>query len=97
MLTPDSCDSSPVLKDISHIIFYVTLAPVLGLEQKAMISTVKEQKPVLSDLTKVSVLMSTGVGMYTQVFHSQVQHLRFKTNKMDAVTVWHSHLFFLES
>lgn len=97
MLTPDSCDSSPVLKDISHIIFCVPLAPVLGLEQKAMISTVKEQKPVLSDLTKVSVLMSSGVGTHTQVFHSQVQRVRFKTNKIDAVTVWHYHFFFLES
>lgn len=90
-------DFSTVLKENSGTIFYVTLAPVLGLDKEAVIPKMKQQKPVLGDLTKVSELLSGGVGTHTQAFHSQVWHLTIKTsNKSNAVRVQYDHFPFLE-
>lgn len=74
MLTPDIRMIFLKFLRRFHAQYFVTLAPVLRLDQEAMISTAKQQKPVLGDLAKVSQLASSGAGTHMQVFHSQVQH-----------------------
>ena len=62
-----------------------------------MSPTGKQQKPVLSDLTKGSEPSRSGTGTHRQVFPSQVQHLTIKTNnKSNAIRVQYYHFLFLD-